>query len=278
MSHLVTLDAVTRDFPPQTFALRDATFAIDEDESVAIMGPSGSGKSTLLAILGLLDSATNGTYLFDGVDISTLDEKERTHTRRQALAFIFQSFHLIPHLTALENVMDGLRIAGIHHSKRRSIALDALETVGLWHRTASLPAVMSGGEQQRVAIARAIARKPRLLLCDEPTGNLDSEASGRVMQGILCVTNTTNTAVVVVTHDPNVAALCAARCGFETASCTTDSTVQAKVLHERPDQLRFSRHRAQMAAQPDERHSGAHRCGNPRYCDRSERVRCAESR
>lgn len=207
MGHLVEFINVGRDFPPTARALRSATLSIDGKERVAIVGPSGSGKSTLLAILGLLDRPTSGTYLLDGSDMSSLDDGQRTRTRRAHLSFIFQAFHLIPHLNALENVVEGLRIAGASRATRRDRAVEALDSVGLADRALAMPNTMSGGEQQRVAIARAVARTPKLLLCDEPTGNLDSKSSALVMRSILGPT-LDETAVVIVTHDEAIAKMC----------------------------------------------------------------------
>lgn len=204
---LVDFNNVSRFFPPSTTALQGATFQISLGETVAIVGPSGSGKSTLLALLGLLDTATSGTYRILGEDVSSIGEKERTRVRREHIGFIFQAFHLIPHLTALENIEHGLNISGIKGRTARTRAIAAMEDVGLEHRMQAFTNTMSGGEQQRVAIARALAREPQLLLCDEPTGNLDTTNSRKVLD-LLTSRHTESAALLIVTHDPEVAAKC----------------------------------------------------------------------
>lgn len=204
---VVELRGVSRWFSPQTAALADVTAQFDRGRSVALRGVSGSGKTTLLSILGLLDTPSAGTYVLDGELTAQMNEHERTQARQRHLSFVFQAFHLVPHLTSVENVEEALRIAGVGRSERAARARDALRSVGLGHRLAAFPATLSGGEQQRVAVARAIARTPRLLLCDEPTGNLDSRNSESVMGAILgaCATGT---CVVIATHDERVAEQC----------------------------------------------------------------------
>jgi putative ABC transport system ATP-binding protein len=169
-----------------------------------VVGPSGSGKSTLLNVVGLLDRPTEGSYQLDGVDTSSLTERGRTRLRATTLGFVFQSFHLIANRSALENVMVGLLHRRIRRSRRRPFATEALQQVGLEDRMHSTPATLSGGEQQRVAIARAIAGKPAVLLCDEPTGNLDSKSTDALMSLLLRLRDGGLT-VVVVTHNPAVA-------------------------------------------------------------------------
>ena len=166
---------------PPVEALREVELVVYPGDWVAIVGPSGSGKSTLLNILGCLDRPTGGAYLIDGIDVAGLSESERTGTRAQSIGFVFQGFHLLAHRTALENVMLAEMYAGGERAGRPERALAALERVGMAHRRDFLPTRLSGGEQQRVAIARALLGSPRLLLCDEPTGNLDSASTESLM-------------------------------------------------------------------------------------------------
>jgi putative ABC transport system ATP-binding protein len=187
-------------------ALREVDLSVAAGEHVAIMGPSGSGKSTLLNILGCLDRPTSGTYRLDGREVSDLGETELSQVRRHTIGFVFQFFHLIPRLTAVGNVELPMVFAGIAPRERRAKAAAALEAVGLADRAGHRPEQLSGGERQRVAIARATVMEPRLLLADEPTGNLDS-ASGRQVLEVLQRMNTAGLTLVVITHDPEVAAL-----------------------------------------------------------------------
>jgi macrolide transport system ATP-binding/permease protein len=197
---------VGRRFPgdPPVDALSDVDLAVSEGEWVAIVGPSGSGKSTLLNIVGCLDEHTSGSYQFDGVEVSELTDKQRAGLRCRRIGFVFQSFHLLAHRSVTENVMlaDVYRRAPVRD--RRSRALAALDTVGLVHRAEFLPTRLSGGERQRVAIARALSGSPRLLLCDEPTGNLDSASTANVLE-LLGQLNERGVTIVVITHDQNVA-------------------------------------------------------------------------
>lgn len=205
-SAFVSAHDLGRLYAPATVALRRVSFQIHPGDTVSISGPSGSGKSTLLSILGLLDTPTSGAFLLDGEDVTRLDERERTAIRRTSLGFVFQAFHLIPHLSAVENVEYALD--SVRPQERREVAEDSLERLGLSSRLAARPPTMSGGEQQRVAIARALARRPRLLLCDEPTGNLDSRSSAQVLDALF--ENATDAgALVIVTHDVGVAQRCA---------------------------------------------------------------------
>ncbi|WP_413774888.1 ABC transporter ATP-binding protein [Actinocorallia sp. A-T 12471] len=186
-------------------ALTDVNFQVGAGELVAIIGPSGSGKSTLLNILGLLDRPSSGSYLLRGSDTAHLAERERTRVRAQSIGFVFQAFHLVAHKTAWANVALPLLYTRVPHRDRRRRAEEQLHRVGLGHRLDAYPATLSGGEKQRVAIARATVHGPSMLLCDEPTGNLDSETSATVMD-LLDRMAGDGLAVVVVTHDPAVAA------------------------------------------------------------------------
>jgi len=187
-------------------ALRGIDLKVEQGEFLAIMGPSGSGKSTLLHMLGGVDRATGGQVLLEGADMNTLSDDRRTILRRQRIGFIFQSFNLLPTLTAEENVTLPLELGGTPTSKARARAEVVLGMVGMLRRRTHLPTMLSGGEQQRVAIARALAIEPALLLADEPTGNLDT-ANGRQVTNLLRqLVNQQRQTIVMVTHDPNVAA------------------------------------------------------------------------
>jgi putative ABC transport system ATP-binding protein len=204
---MIRLAGITRTFEvggEPVHALVDVCETIPQGEHVAIMGPSGSGKSTLLNILGCLDRPDGGTYELLGRDVSRLDESELTLVRRHTIGFVFQFFHLVPRLTALENVELPMLFAGIPPAERRERARARLRGVGLEARAAHRPDQLSGGERQRTALARATVLEPKLLLADEPTGNLDS-ASGRHVLEILQGMNAEGLTLVVVTHDPGVA-------------------------------------------------------------------------
>ncbi len=185
-------------------ALVDVTESIAAGEHVAIMGPSGSGKSTLLHLIGCLDRPTSGSYRFEEREVSRLSETELDQLRRERFGFIFQAFHLVPRLDARSNVELPMVFAGIARAERRERARRALEAVGLAARAQHRPNQLSGGERQRLAIARALAMEPRVLLADEPTGNLDSR-SGRVVLDLLDRLHADGLTVLVVTHDPHVA-------------------------------------------------------------------------
>ncbi|HEY6776764.1 MAG TPA: ABC transporter ATP-binding protein [Thermoleophilaceae bacterium] len=203
---VLELREVSRTFgsEPPVKALREVDLVVYPGDWVAIVGPSGSGKSTLLNVLGCLDRPTAGTYFIDGIDVAGLSENERTATRAQSIGFVFQAFHLLAHRTAVENVMLAEMYAGGERAGRRERALAALERVGMAHRRDFLPTRLSGGEQQRVAIARALLGSPRLLLCDEPTGNLDSVSTESLMLLFDALARQGLT-LVVVTHDEGVA-------------------------------------------------------------------------
>jgi putative ABC transport system ATP-binding protein len=187
-------------------ALAGVNLDVDGGDFVAIMGPSGSGKSTLMNILGCLDRPTSGSYLLDGVDVSTLDRDERAVIRNAKIGFVFQSFNLLARTTAVENVELPLLYGDLGWSgaERRKAALSALHRVGLEGREHSQPSQLSGGQQQRVAIARALVTNPAMLLADEPTGNLDSRTSEEIM-GIFQNLNDEDKTVVLITHEPDIA-------------------------------------------------------------------------
>ncbi len=189
---------------PPVHALRPVTLEIARGEYVAVVGPSGSGKSTLLNLLGLLDRPTGGSYELDGADTSDMSEAERTALRGSRIGFVFQSFHLLPYRSALENVLLGLVYGGHDRRRRLAMAREAIAQVGLEHRADALPTTMSGGERQRVAIARALVNQPSLLLCDEPTGNLDTTTAATILR-LLAEIHASGQTVLVITHDPVVA-------------------------------------------------------------------------
>ena len=189
----------------ETHALRALDLHVREGEFVAVTGPSGSGKTTFLNIAGLLETFTGGTYLLDGQDVSGLSDDARSKLRNHKIGFIFQSFNLIPDLNLFDNVDVPLRYRGFNAAERRQRIEQALAQVGLGSRMKHYPAELSGGQQQRAAIARALAGTPRLLLADEPTGNLDSQMARGVME-LLEQINADGTTIVMVTHDPELAA------------------------------------------------------------------------
>ncbi len=185
--------------------LQGINLNVDKGEMVAIMGASGSGKSTLLNMIGLLDRPTSGSYILDGKEVSKLNSGELSAVRAQKIGFIFQSFNLLPYLSAISNVELGQKYASKIDSK---LAREALATVGLADRMNHKPTELSGGEQQRVAVARALAKNPPIILADEPTGNLDSHASKEIMSILVNLHKEQNITLVMITHDPNIAHYC----------------------------------------------------------------------
>ena len=204
--NVLELHKVCRRFgiEPAVRALVDVDLQLGPGEYLAITGPSGAGKSTLLHVIGCLDRPTSGSYFFEGVDTATLSDRKRAGLRSRRIGFVFQSFHLLPHRSLLENVMLAEVYRGQSSRGRRERALAAIERVGLSHRTDFLPTKLSGGEKQRVAIARALVGSPSLLLCDEPTGNLDSKSSASILD-LFDVLNQQGLTLIIVTHDENVA-------------------------------------------------------------------------
>ncbi len=191
--------------PPEVVALQPCSFTIDRGDYVAITGPSGSGKTTLLSLLGVLDQPSAGSYLLDGVDIGRLNDSQRATVRAHKIGFVFQAFHLVGYRTVLDNVELGLTYQGIPRRQRRQHARHVIEQVGLAHRSTALCSTLSGGEKQRVAIARTLIREPSLVLCDEPTGNLDTATSTQVLDLIEHL-HQQGLTVVIITHDPDIAA------------------------------------------------------------------------
>ena len=204
---LLSLDGVSRVFGDEVkvHALRDVSLDIRAGDFLSIVGPSGSGKSTLLGLLGVLDLPSSGAVRIQGTDMANLGDADRSRMRGGAVGFVFQQFHLIPHLTAVGNVETALLYRGLTAGKRHRRALDALEQVGLSSRSGHIPVQLSGGEQQRVAIARAIVTDPLMVLADEPTGALDSQNASNVME-IFADLQSPERAICVVTHDLGVAA------------------------------------------------------------------------
>lgn len=207
--HLIELIGVTKIYGEGTAsmqALRGVDLCIEEGEFVAIMGPSGSGKSTCMNIIGCLDIPTSGVYKFQGVDVGQLSPNQRALLRRYYQGFVFQGYNLLNRTTALENVELPLIYRGIHSHQRHTLALNALETVGLKGWESHTPSELSGGQLQRVAIARAIVTKPSLLLADEPTGNLDTARSREIMELLTYLNHHNGITIVMITHEPDMAA------------------------------------------------------------------------
>lgn len=188
-------------------ALRGVNLQVSPGEMVAIRGPSGCGKSTLLTLLGAVDIPTQGSVFLEDTDLATLSDQQRTLIRRRRIGFVFQAFNLLPILTALQNVSLPLELDGLATVAANQRALTALQQVGMEHRADHLPTMLSGGEQQRVAIARAMIARPAILLADEPTGNLDSANSQRIMDLLLQLVREQQQTLVMVTHDPEVSRL-----------------------------------------------------------------------
>lgn len=184
-------------------AIKQMDFFIDDEEFITIMGQSGSGKSTLLSIMGALNHPSKGQVFVDSLDLYALSAEQRADFRSEYIGFIFQSFQLIPYLTVLENVMLPMAVTGQKKKIKNQMALDVIDRVGLAAKAHRLPDQLSGGEQERVAIARAIVNKPPIILADEPTGNLDSQTAGEIMQ-LLQTLNKQGHTVIVVTHNPDV--------------------------------------------------------------------------
>ncbi len=204
---VIELRGVARTYPgpPPVPALRPANLVIEAGDYVAVTGPAGSGKSTLLRLLSLLDTPSEGSYLLDGLDTSTLNDKDRSALRGRRIGVVFQAFHPLPYRTALENVLLAELYNRTPLGARLAAAAEALGAVGLGHRLDALPTTLSGGECQRVAIARELVNRPALLLCDEPTGNLDPANAAALME-LLGQLNAAGYTIVVITHDRGVAA------------------------------------------------------------------------
>ena len=204
MKDFIRLKSINKSYGGGVRALNNINLSIAEGEFLAVLGKSGSGKSTLMNILGCLDTPDSGEYYLDNLDMFMRSDRQLSEIRNRKIGFVFQGFNLIPALNALENVELPLLYRGLDRRERRRLALDALERLGLGDRIYHRPGEMSGGQQQRVAIARAVAANPDILLADEPTGNLDSSASGDVMD-TLKEHNAAGRTVILITHDMNIA-------------------------------------------------------------------------
>jgi len=205
MIQLDNINKVYRTKTIETTALQNINFAVPKGEFLSIMGPSGCGKSTLLNIIGLLDEPSQGTVVIDGTSLKKYHTPATARFRNEKLGFIFQSFHLIPDLSVVDNVELPLLYRKKSTKQRRSLAEAALESVGLKNRMSHFPSQLSGGQKQRVAIARAIVGRPNIILADEPTGNLDSSMGNDVMDILLGLNSENDTTIVMVTHDENMA-------------------------------------------------------------------------
>ncbi len=203
--------------------LSDVSFAISAGESVAVVGPSGAGKSTLLALLAGLDLPTSGHVTLNNANLSELDEDGRAQLRAESVGFVFQSFHLVPSLNALENVMLPLELAG--SADARNAAREIIAKVGLQERWSHYPAQLSGGEKQRVAIARAFASQPAVLFADEPTGNLDSRTGANIMELMFALNQNSSTTLVLVTHDQTLAERCDRILSLDIGKLVSDAKV-----------------------------------------------------
>jgi len=204
---MISVNDLTKTYimgPTKVYALRGITLDIQRNEFVALMGPSGSGKSTLMNLLGCLDTPTSGEYRLNGINVSTMEDNELAEVRNKEIGFVFQTFNLLPRLTALENVALPLVYAGMGKAARRDKALQVLDAVGLGDRVEHKPNELSGGQRQRVAIARALVNDPSIILADEPTGNLDTKTSIEIM-GILEKIHRDGNTVILVTHEPDIA-------------------------------------------------------------------------
>ena len=205
--------------------LSEVSFRIVAGESVAVVGPSGAGKSTLLALLAGLDLPTAGYVMLNGANLSELDEDGRAYVRAESVGFVFQSFHLVPSLNALENIMLALELAG--HSDAKTAARKIVEQVGLKDRWSHYPSQLSGGEKQRIAIARAFATEPAVLFADEPTGNLDSRTGANIMELMFELNRNSSTTLILVTHDSSLAERCDRVLALDAGRLVSDSGANA---------------------------------------------------
>ena len=204
MINITGLEKIYRTEEVETVALNKLSFEVKDGEFVAVMGPSGCGKSTLLNILGLLDDPDDGSFLFNGIEVAKFNERKRAELRKRNIGFVFQSFNLIDELTVFENVELPLIYLGIKSDERKKRVEEVLDKVQIMHRRNHYPQQLSGGQQQRVAVARAVVNKPKLILADEPTGNLDPETSDEIMQLLFRISRDYGTSIIMATHDYRV--------------------------------------------------------------------------
>jgi putative ABC transport system ATP-binding protein len=217
----LALDHVTKEYPGGVMALREVQVEIPDRDQVAVVGPSGSGKTTMLTIMGTLERATGGGVQVAGHDVGAASDLELAGLRAHRIGFVFQGFHLQEAMTALDNVALGMLYSGQPTRERRELARAALERVGLGHRLEHKPAQLSGGERQRVAIARAVAKRPRIILADEPTGNLDTKSGGEVIE-LLHRLASDGATLVLITHDEDIAASFPRRVQMRDGEITAD--------------------------------------------------------
>ncbi len=221
MSAALALDEVVREYPGGVAALRGVSVAVAEGDQVAVVGPSGSGKTTLLTILGTLERPSRGEVRVAGVDVVTASDRQLAGLRAYEIGFVFQSFHLQEWMTAIDNVANGMLYTGARGRERREAAREALARVGLGHRLDHRPGQLSGGERQRVAIARALAKRPAIILADEPTGNLDSRSGAEVV-ALLHDLASDGATLVLITHDPGIAGTFPRRIQMRDGEIVTD--------------------------------------------------------
>jgi putative ABC transport system ATP-binding protein len=224
---ILLLNSIYKEYPgePPTPVLHDLNLSVQPGELAAVVGPSGSGKSTLLNIIGTLDRPTSGSVRIAGYDTDTLSDNDLSALRAREIGFVFQQFFLLSGMTAVDNVADGLLYSGQSLTQRRTLAVEALEQVGLGHRLTHDPSKLSGGERQRVAIARALVGKPSVVLADEPTGNLDSRSSDSILT-LLHDLNATGATILVITHDRDIASALPRRITMLDGRIESDTAVE----------------------------------------------------
>ncbi|MDQ1375795.1 MAG: putative transport system ATP-binding protein, partial [Actinomycetota bacterium] len=232
---LTSVERVYRSRAGEVRALDGIDLSIGPGEFMAVEGPSGSGKSTLLQLLGALDKPTAGSLTFDGRELKDLGDRELTGLRSRDVGFVFQNFNLIPTLSAVENVEAAMVSLPGSHAARRQRSTELLEQVGLAHRAGHLPSLLSGGEQQRVAIARALANEPRVILADEPTGNLDSVTADEVVDVLRSLSQKQGVTVIIVTHAEDIARRTARRVRLRDGKVVTEAEVHRRGARRRPD-------------------------------------------